>query len=90
MVQFGAFCGLRRAFLTNWRAAKAENVSKKYYGMVYDLGYMIYKVFSVVIIRSGERGWISNHIFFTKKFFFVKIMWIQLRVRVKAASRLHN
>ena len=32
--------------------------------MVYDLGYMIYKVFSVVIIRSGERGWISNHIFF--------------------------
>jgi len=26
--------------------------------MVYDLGYMIYKVFSVVIIRSGERGWI--------------------------------
>jgi len=25
-------------------------------GMVYDLGYMIYKVFSVVIIRSGERG----------------------------------
>jgi len=38
--------------------------------MVYDLGYMIYKVFSVVIIRSGERGWISNHIFFTKKNFF--------------------
>ena len=38
--------------------------------MVYDLGYMIYKVFSVVIIRSGERGWISNHIFFTKIFFF--------------------
>ena len=35
--------------------------------MVYDLGYMIYKVFSVVIIRSGERGWISNHICFTKK-----------------------
>jgi len=29
---------------------------KNYYGMVYDLGYMIYKVFSVVIIRSGERG----------------------------------
>jgi len=28
---------------------------KKYYGMRYDLGYMIYKVFSVVIIRSGER-----------------------------------
>jgi len=28
----------------------------KYYGMVYDLGYMIYKVFSVVIIRSGEHG----------------------------------
>ena len=44
------------------------NFSKKYYGMVYDLGYMIYKVFSVVIIRSGERGWISNHIFFTKFF----------------------
>jgi len=38
--------------------------------MVYDLGYMIYKVFSVEIIRSGERGWISNHIFFTKKIFF--------------------
>jgi len=38
--------------------------------MVYDLGYMIYKVFSVVIIRSGERGWISNHIYFTKKNFF--------------------
>ena len=50
-------------------------------GMVYDLGYMIYKVFSVVIIRSGERGWILNHICFTKKS-FVKIMWIQLRTRV--------
>jgi len=46
------------------------NSSIKYYGMVYDLGYMIYKVFSVVIIRSGERGWISHHIFLLKKYFF--------------------
>jgi len=36
--------------------------------MVYDLGYMIYKVFSVVIIRSGECGLISNHIFLLKNF----------------------
>jgi len=71
-----------RANFRLWRAAKADNFSKKYYGMMYDLGYMIYKVFSVVIIRSGERGWISNHIFFTKNFFLVKIMWIQLRTRV--------
>jgi len=28
------------------------------------LGYMIYKVFRVAIIRSDERGWISYHIFF--------------------------
>ena len=49
--------------------------------MVFDLGYMIYKVFSVVIIRSGERDYISNHIFLLK-IFFVKIMWIQLRTRV--------
>jgi len=37
--------------------------------MVYDWGYMIYKVFSVAIIRSGERGWILNHIFLLKFFF---------------------
>ena len=42
-----------RANFRLWRAAKADNFSKKYYGMVYDLGFMIYKVFSVVIIRSG-------------------------------------
>jgi len=61
--------GPPESFLDQLKSCKGRQLFKKYYGMVYDLGCMIYKVFSVVIIRSGERGWISNHIFLLKKLF---------------------